>query len=87
MKNIFKTKITKTDTLGRKALEFIAFLVLYSLFFSVMELLWNKFIAGNGFTFDPGQIPWILVSGTIIWTVFLIFDIRRDRKDNSDKEE
>ena len=87
MKDTDNTKNTSKHSLGRRILEFIAFLVLYTLFFIGLELLWNKFITGNGFTFDPAQLPWIITSGIIIWTVFLAVELRRNKSGKTDEED
>ena len=73
MKNIFRTKVNKDDTLARKALWLAGFVILFMVCYIGLELLWNRFITGKGFWLDEGKLPGEIFSAFFIGWLTMYF--------------
>lgn len=71
-------KNNKKNTFARKALWLTGFVITFTVCYIGLELLWNRFIAGNGFTVDMQKLPGETVSAVFIGAMILY--INRNKK-------
>jgi len=71
-------KNNKKNTFARKVLWLAGFVVTFVVCYIGLELLWNRFIAGSGFTVDMEKLPGEAASAVFIGAMILY--INRNKK-------